>query len=1799
MNFLLALAICTQLSVPYEQKILLDADGDFMIFARYYQGELISIDSIKNIDEYLKDGAMARNRKLLFEELKRDLAQQGGYTNRGLFGTFEIPLPKGGFSEFMGETGKLDVGGHVKITLGGSRTFIHPQPEGMSQSWLPELEMKQEMAINLDGQVGDRMRVFIDHNSERINESQNKITVTYKGREDEIIQEIEGGDTQLSIPATNYTGDIPSHSGLFGIKSTAKFGPLDIVAIASKEQTATQEIEIEGSTQAQRDTLWARYYERRRFFWIGTYDEIEKLQVYVDDKNVQNNNQGITKPGIAFVDVNDDNQPDTVVSADYAGGDFTLKREEFYTFWPGENTIELNYSLPDEPNGHVLAVYYTKRVGGTIDTVGNVSGDTVQLKLICPEQQDTASYTWNYEKKNRYQVVSPGSILDSLQIYYITSGNEHKLSQDGVQFIKLFDLDIDGDQIVDENRAFLSDRGILRFGDSIPMPFADSSILDYPDPELYTNPYSTEKGDYYFYIRTHEIKPVFALPENVETVYVFVDDKLQTPETDYHVDYDEGRIEFIKPIQPTQKVRVKVEYSPFFTAAEKSLVGVRGSLHPFGDAILGSSFFYRSESYPAEHVRLREEPFNRMIWEVDFNYPQKLPFLTRVVDWLPLVSTEAESHINVSAEGAFSFSNLNARGEVFLDDLESTTIISNEFSVGWRSWSLCSKPLSKDTSDYVHDRLVWYNPRDQARLQADDIYIDPIDPNEIADVLKIVFTPDSDSSFGGLMQYVYGENFDEVENLEIVVNGSNGVMHIDIGEHIPEDQLRRNKSGALVGFNTLDNEDADNNGVWTQQYEDTGLDTVYGYDSDYQEGGLDDGNDDYQVDDYTGGINGTEQNQIWDTEDLDRDGYLLNKSDYYSFSIRLDSTQYIDQNAGLRTGWKMFRIPLKDSTSWDVVEGQSDWHNIRYIRIWFDGFAQSETLLLYRLSGTGSRWRNEGIVGRKMPPAPSEVFTVTPVNTKTHSRYRSPYPEETDEFGQVQTEGGLELVLENIIDGHTCVAQRRTDDNEDYRAYDTLTFYLNAHHSDPVIALRIGSDSLNYYEFRTRYTTGIPALNEYRLFKVDMVRFVELKKQRENPEIDTSTVTDSIYTVVGRPSLSKNQFLEIRITNDNITPLTDTLWFNDVKLIAPRVEVGRIFRGNSSLHLADFANVSFSYDESNGRFRRLSELKEIATQSAGRGYLVNSNIALNKFLPDNWNFSIPVTASYRKTISEPRFLTGADDMEISGAEAEEYESRSVTKSYSIGYSKSGSKHWLLKHTLDNVTLNYQRILQESRAAKTADTSDMKSFQAAYSINPRFDIKFLGETFSPLPKSVSMNAGYSDNLARSYYRETVSDTFGQWQTPQHKKTLTPSASVTYSPHAMLSATYNFSQTRDSVGTRGRYGEEVNRNQNLNASLSRDLKIVTPRFSFNSSYVEDHGFQLRQTEDLRNVNNTSRIGVDGSVNVSGVLRFLARLRDESKDTLLATGSPAWFAKQLDVVASYISNPTVSFSRQRSSNYLNVRTRPSLEYQWGLVDSIPSQDVAPGSYPGRGVTDTYSALSGLNLRIITVNGGYSGMLTRQFLPDKEVRTQSASYPAMSVRLTGLGSLPFLKKLCYNSSLTSSFNQSFEEQYEVLPDTVEPDLTADSKTVDFNPLLSWQTTWHKGITSTIEVSYSETRGNDYGAGQVVPSKRIYRGGSANISYTFSAPKGIRLPFLGGLKFSSNMAMNLGVSYNRTSNFYNVLTQPTNDVSVISGNLGLSYNFSYSVTGGANIDYSQNKEHNSAQDTRRIGMNFWVNVNF
>jgi len=167
----------------------------------------------------------------------RDLSEAGGAG-----GIFSIDLPIKFPRAVQAVVGKgkpnLRVSGSETISFSGSSNWTVGQKfsEYGRQSKFPRLDMRQDLVVKLDGTIGDKIDVDWDQSSAVRTELQNRIRIRYHGYDDEVIQSVDLGNTNLSIPNTQYVSYSGTHEGLFGIKTVAKLGSVDLAVIASKQE---------------------------------------------------------------------------------------------------------------------------------------------------------------------------------------------------------------------------------------------------------------------------------------------------------------------------------------------------------------------------------------------------------------------------------------------------------------------------------------------------------------------------------------------------------------------------------------------------------------------------------------------------------------------------------------------------------------------------------------------------------------------------------------------------------------------------------------------------------------------------------------------------------------------------------------------------------------------------------------------------------------------------------------------------------------------------------------------------------------------------------------------------------------------------------------------------------------------------------------------------------------------------------------------------------------------------------------------------------------------------------------------------------------------------------------------------------------------------------------------------------------------------------------------------------------------------------------------------------------------------
>lgn len=183
------------------------------------------------------------------------------------FTDFEIPLPSVGILSIFGPPKiNLKIGGAVDI----HGAWRNETTEGLTASRLGnsrnEPDFRQQLQININGTIGDKLQINADWNTERNFEYENQLKIKYTGYEDEIVQSVEAGNVSLQTSPLVGGGE-----ALFGIKSVFKLGPLNLTILASQKKGEIKEKSVSGGTQTNEFQIRAFDYSKNHYFLNSVY----------------------------------------------------------------------------------------------------------------------------------------------------------------------------------------------------------------------------------------------------------------------------------------------------------------------------------------------------------------------------------------------------------------------------------------------------------------------------------------------------------------------------------------------------------------------------------------------------------------------------------------------------------------------------------------------------------------------------------------------------------------------------------------------------------------------------------------------------------------------------------------------------------------------------------------------------------------------------------------------------------------------------------------------------------------------------------------------------------------------------------------------------------------------------------------------------------------------------------------------------------------------------------------------------------------------------------------------------------------------------------------------------------------------------------------------------------------------------------------------------------------------------------------------------------------------------------------
>jgi len=391
-----------KLQTAYDPRSLrVDVDPDAGTFRSSVEvGDVqVTASYLKPMSQFAKDFAAKSFHDRWLDSSRRNVNSLGTNTpleHTGLSLPIPVRLPSK-LTSILGPGGPaLNVSGSESIRLSGTSDWTNQQLGviGQRKSLFPSLDMQQDLDIRLEGQLSDRVKVNLLQNSANQVPLANRIAINYRGDEDDFVQELDLGNTNLSLPGTQYVSYSGKNEGLFGIKFASRIGALDFTGLASKQEGRSERAVYTGGASTNKpppftDLDWVK----GQYFFLydpnlGTFYDIDdnSIQLYLDDANSGNDQR--TKRGEAQVDphhVFGQAVSDTIVTGNFdilnPGPDQQYEvLNRMYAFHDTIfKVIRLKNPIPINSN-QVLAVTYSARVIGANGARGapiSVGGGTV------------------------------------------------------------------------------------------------------------------------------------------------------------------------------------------------------------------------------------------------------------------------------------------------------------------------------------------------------------------------------------------------------------------------------------------------------------------------------------------------------------------------------------------------------------------------------------------------------------------------------------------------------------------------------------------------------------------------------------------------------------------------------------------------------------------------------------------------------------------------------------------------------------------------------------------------------------------------------------------------------------------------------------------------------------------------------------------------------------------------------------------------------------------------------------------------------------------------------------------------------------------------------------------------------------------------------------------------------------------------------------------------------------------------------------------------------------------------------
>jgi len=300
------------------------------------------------------------------------------------------------------------------------------------------------------------------------------------------------------------------------------------------------------------------------------------------------------------------------------------------------------------------------------------------------------------------------------------------------------------------------------------------------------------------------------------------------------------------------------------------------------------------------------------------------------------------------------------------------------------------------------------------------------------------------------------------------------------------------------------------------------------------------------------------------------------------------------------------------------------------------------------------------------------------------------------------------------------------------------------------------------------------------------------------------------------------------------------------------------------------------------------------------------------------------------------------------------------------------------------------------------------------------------------------------------------------------------------------------------------------------------------------------------------------------------------------------------------SYISrldNIKLNYNNDYATGYEKRVDRPEFAYQLGIPHALSDDDLKRKT-----VNNKYSINTNFPiLNTLTTSWSYSLEVKKTYEdPAEDYGNMSIStvFPNISASLTNFEKLIKAENILTSSRLSTSYSYSVEKR-----GIIDWDDPKTVKTIiSLQPLISWNGNWIHNITTNLSLNYyrsqNVTDNGDFDSITDETRQNI----SSNFSWTFSAERGIKLPFIAKkIVFENEMTADLGFTMEKSYSTRKGTGDPVVERDMFKYTLtpGASYKFSNNIRGGLSSNYDFTDNRKNGQKIKTFRLSVWVEILF